>query len=348
MVKLFCAGPVNEKNPIFPEIGHREPEFEELYKSIKNKLYKVFKADEKDFEIVIINGSGTAALETVISSIATYPLILSNGAFGDRLIEICQTYRIDYGNYMPHWGNPFDLKVIEQKLKSWDNYEEVIMVYLETSTGMLNQIREIGELCKKYKKTFIVDAMSALACEELDMEKDNIDFCISSSNKGIGGPAVLSFVCCRKDKLGMYYDRSFYLNLNKYLEYGKINQTPTTPQIPLFYILNERLDALIEEGIDNIIKRYQENGFILQDELKLLKLNFYLKIYRSNVMVNVMIPDGYTFKEIHNKLKEKGFLIYNGKGILKDKVMNIATIGEITTKDIEEFIKALKEILNVE
>jgi 2-aminoethylphosphonate-pyruvate transaminase len=249
---------------------------------------------------------------------------------------------------MPHWGNPFDLKVIEQKLKSWDNYEEVIMVYLETSTGMLNQIREIGELCKKYKKTFIVDAMSALACEELDMEKDNIDFCISSSNKGIGGPAVLSFVCCRKDKLGMYYDRSFYLNLNKYLEYGKINQTPTTPQIPLFYILNERLDALIEEGIDNIIKRYQENGFILQDELKLLKLNFYLKIYRSNVMVNVMIPDGYTFKEIHNKLKEKGFLIYNGKGILKDKVMNIATIGEITTKDIEEFIKALKEILNVE
>jgi len=347
-MKLFCAGPVNEKNPIFPEIGHREPEFEELYKSIKSKLYKVFKADEKDFEIVIINGSGTAALETVISSIVTYPLILSNGAFGDRLIEICEANHIDRESYMPHWGNPFNIEVIEQKLKRYYQIQEVMMVYLETSTGMLNQIREIGELCRKYKKTFIVDAMSALACEELDMEKDNIDFCISSSNKGIGGPAVLSFACCRKRELGGYYNRSFYLNLDKHIAYGRINQTPTTPSIPLFYILNERLDALLVEGVDNRIKRFKGNCDFLKYELKKIGLELSLKSNLSNVVINVMIPEGHTFEEMHDKLKEKGFLIYNGKGILKDKVMNIATIGEITTKDIEEFIKALKEILNVE
>lgn len=346
MVKIFVAGPVNSAHVYFPEIGHREPEFEEIYKKVKRNLFKLFKADKKDFDIAMIGGSGTAAIESVLSSVAEWPYIIFNGAFGERLRDICEIYKINYSFGKCSWGEYPDLKHMEGFIKTNPQIKEVVMVYMETSTGMLNPIREVGKLCKKYNKTFIVDAVSAIGAEKLDMNKDNIDFCIANTNKGIGGPAVMGVVCCRKSKINLK-KRSFYLDLSKYLEYGESNQTPFTPAIPLFYMMDESLTDLFEEGLDNRIERYRKNTELLRKELKKLGLKIYLKDHLSNAMTNVYIPKGHSYEGIHNKLKKKGFLIYPGKGELLGKAMHIATMGTITEEDVMGFIKCLKEVLKM-
>ena len=349
MVKIMITGPVNASKQVkklmpYPEIGHREPEFEKLYNQVKNKLYKLFGASKREFDMAIIGGSGTSAMESTISSVVEHPLIISNGAFGERMAEICDVYKINYSFLKYEWGDYPDINLIEKVLKIDSSIKEVCMIYMETSTGMLNPIYELGKLCKKYNKTFIVDVVCAIGGERIDMIKNNIDFCFASSNKGIGGPPVVGMVCCRKSKLKLK-KRNLYLDLSKYLDYGKTGQTPFTPPIPLFYLMNESLNDLFKEGLNKRIKRFRGCTDLLRKELKKLGLKFCLKDHMSGYMTNVIIPKGLTFKTIHDKLKKNGFLIYPGKGILLGKAMHIATMGTITQKDVKEFIKELKRIL---
>lgn len=347
MVKIFIAGPVNASDRVrnkinFPEIGHRESEFSDLYFAVKERLLKLFNASPQ-YDIAIIGGSGTAAMESTISSVVDFPLIISNGAFGERMCDICEVYNIPYCNLDFGWNHRFDLEVVEKALKS-TKIKEVCMVGMETSTGMLNPIHEVGKLCKKYKKIFIVDGVCAIAGEHLDMKKDNIDFCFISSNKGIGGPPVVGIVCCNKRKLKKLKKRSYYLDLAKYLEYGKIGQTPFTPAIPLFYLMNESLKDVFNEGLYDKIERHWKCTKLLRTELRRMKLEFYYS-GMSNVMTNVYIPKCYNYQDIHDKLKDKGFLIYPGKGELDGKVMHIATMGNIQIDDVKDFVIALEETL---
>jgi len=351
-MKLFIAGPVNTSESLkkiipYNEMGHREPEFENLYKGVKTKLYKVFKINKKEFDFAIIGGSGTSAIESMISSIVNKKiLVISNGAFGERAYEICKIYGLQRVYLQYSWGDyPNELE-IEKILQNDPEIGFVYMVHMETSTGMLNPIKEVGNLCKKYNKTYLIDSVCAIGCEKLDMNEFNIDFCAFSSNKGIGGVPVVGMVCCRKNKLNNQ-KRNMYLNLNSYLDYSKKNQTPFTPAIPMFYFLNEVLVDLLKEGVNNRLKRYKNNCDLLKKELTKLDLEFYLKDYMANIMVNVIIPNGLTFKLIHDELKKRGFIIYNGKDELEGKIMHIATMGDLTEKDIKEFVKNLKEIITI-
>ena len=350
-MKLFVAGPVNvakkpKKLMPYPEIGHREDEFMDLYNSIKDKLYEVLQVSKKQFEFAIIGGSGTAAIESMITSVVSKKiLVISNGAFGERAYKICAIHRLPRAFLRYEWGEYPNIEEIDKILNDNPEIGFVYMVHMETSTGMLNPVKEVGKLCKRYNKTYLVDSVCAIAGEELNMNVFNIDFCTFSSNKGIGGPPVLGMVCCRKSKLYNLKKRSMYLDLSAYLHYGKKSQTPFTPAIPLFYIMNETLRDLLKEGVDNRIKRYKENCDLLKEELANIELKPYLKSNMSNAMVNTIIPDGFTFTEIHDKMKKKGFLIYAGKDELNGKIMHIATMGTITKNDVKKFIKSLKKVI---
>ena len=351
-MKMFVAGPVNISKKLkklipYEEMGHREPEFEKLYKGVNDKLYKVFNISKKEFDFAIIGGSGTAAIESTISSVVNKKiLVITNGAFGERAYEIARIYRLPRAVYKFAWGEYPDIIEIENILKNYPEIGFVYMVHMETSTGMLNPVKEVGILCKMYDKTFIVDSICAIGCEKLDMKY--IDFCVFSSNKGLGGVPVVGMVCCRKSKLINLKKRNMYLDLSLYLKYDKKNQTPFTPAIPMFYMLNEILKDLLEEGVDNRIKRYKGNCDLLKYELTKLGLDFYLKDNMSNIMINVLIPKWIIYDIIHDNLKKKGFLIYPGKDELSGKVMHIATIGALTEKDIRNFIKVLSKILTYE
>jgi 2-aminoethylphosphonate-pyruvate transaminase len=358
--KMFVCGPVNvsqkvKEAMVYPEIGHREPEFTNLFRDIKQKLLYPFGVESKPdrYGTVVIGGSGTSAMETLLCSVLhnnKKTLVISNGAFGDRMADICNlhnipTIKMDYG-----WGGYPKTEEIEQKLKENPDIEAAIMILMETSTGALNPVKATGELCKKYNKTLIVDAISSLGGENLNMEEDNIDYCLTNTNKGLGGLPVLGIICYNKQSLEKSKDikpRSYSLDLFKHIKYAEKNQTPFTPQIPLFYMLNEALNELKQETKEKRINRFKENGTLLKQKLKEFGLKFQLKDEEmSNLMVNTIIPEGLTYQEIHDKMKEKGYVFYPGKGPLDGKVVHFANIGTLQKEDILQFCDDLKEVIN--
>jgi 2-aminoethylphosphonate-pyruvate transaminase len=356
--RLFTAGPVNvsenvKNSMVYSEIGHREPEFSTVVKAARSKLLKLFGANSIDFSTVIINGSGTAAIESVlISSIHDNRkiLVVSNGVFGERIAEICRIYGLGLNHLSYKWCEYPDVTTIEDIIKNNNDLEAVAMVLLETSTGMVNPVSEVGRLCKKYNKLFVVDAISGLGGDPLNVVDDNIDFCISNSNKCVSGLPVLSFVCAKRSAVEKIKDirpRGCYLDFLKHYEYeDTFNQTPFTPQIPLFFMLNAALDELLEEGVENRLRRYHNNSCLLREKLEKMGFKFQLeKTVMSNVMTNVLIPNGIEYSEIHSRLKQKGFVIYPGKGQLEGKIMHIANVGTLQRKDILEFCSAIKSVI---
>ena len=356
--KMFTAGPVNvspaiKQSLIYPEIGHREPEFSELYAEIRRRLLKTFGVNQKDYSSFVIGGSGTAAIESVLASNihkGRKMLVINNGAFGDRMSEICGVYGIPTLKTDHQWGEYPQVGGIEKLLIQEPEIETVSMVFMETSTGMVNPVREIGKLCRKYDKMFVVDAVSGLAGDYLDIQESNIDFCISNTNKGVSGLPVIAFVCAKKDSVERVRDippRNFYLSMLKHHDYAEnLNQTPTTPQIPLFYMLGQALSELLEEGVNKRIQRYRENSSLMRKRLSELGFKFQLpEEHMSNVMTNVLIPKNYGYEEFQGQLKREGYIIYPGKGPLEGKIIHIANVGTNTTRDVGEFCDAVAEIV---
>ncbi|MEK6897430.1 MAG: alanine--glyoxylate aminotransferase family protein [Nanoarchaeota archaeon] len=355
--RMMTAGPVNVtptvmQSLIYAEMGHREPEFEELYSDIRQKLLTVFAADSQDYNSFVIGGSGTAAMESVLSSIVhkgRKMLVINNGAFGDRMAEICDVYGIPAIRTDYQWGEYPQIEGIEALIAQNSDIESVSMVFMETSTGMVNPVGEVGELCKKYGKMFAIDAVSGFAGDSLDIRASNVDFCFSNTNKGLSGLPVISFVLAKKNSVEKIKDipeRSYYLSLLKHIKYAEQNQTPFTPQIPLFFMLNQALKELLEEGVDNRINRYGENSNLMRKRLGELGFKFQLpEKYLSNVMTNVLIPGNYDYEEFHTPLREKGYIIYPGKGPLEGKVMHIGNVGTHTTKEVNGFCDAVSQIV---
>ena len=352
--ELFISSPVNVsdkvKKDVFnaPDIGHREPEFQELFKEIRKKLLKYFKANS-DYSIMVINGSGTAAMEVVVSSVIDnkkVPLFISNGQFGERFVEIRKVHGGKHWiNLRNSWGKPIEINCVEEILKNDALIDTIFLTYHETSSGIINPVTQIGKLAKKYNKLFIVDCISAIGAENVNVVKQNIDFAIGSSSKAIGGMTVLGFVCAKKsaiNKIKKYKSKTFYLDLIKHYNYAEErNQTPFTPAIPLFVSLNSALD----EDLKKKKNKYQKNSRYLRDGLKRLGLKIVIPAkHRSNIVTYVYLPKGIKYKELYSKLKKKGFLIYEAKGRFKDRAFHVANAGTISKKTIKKFLSELEWI----
>ncbi|MDA9965658.1 aminotransferase class V-fold PLP-dependent enzyme, partial [Gammaproteobacteria bacterium] len=198
---LFTPGPVNVAQNVREaickqDICHREIDFDYLLQSIENKLLALFEIKNKEkYRAVVITGSGTAANESMLSSVVAEKniLILSNGEFGERLHDISKihnknTFLLDF-----NWGEELSLNKIKAFLQM-QKIDVIAMVHHETSSGMLNPLEKIGKLAKSRGAIFIVDCVSSAGAEVINLEKCNIAFCSSSSSKAIGSYPGLSFV----------------------------------------------------------------------------------------------------------------------------------------------------------
>jgi len=334
---------------IVPDICPREQEFGELVESISKDLIKIAGGDD-DYTCVLIGGSGTAGMEAALSSAVNgKALIINNGAYGERFAKIADAYLIDYEELFFHWDEEINLEKIENALKSF-NIQNIVMVHHETTTGILNPVKEVGELAKKYKCIFIVDAISSFAGIPFSIKDYNIDFMISTSNKCIQGMPGIVFVICKKSALENTKDnqrKSFYLNLYSQQEYfKKEGQFRFTPPVQTVYALRQAIDEFLEEGAENRYKRYRESYETLVDGMKRLGFKkIYDKIKESGILTTFWEPEdqNYSFKKMHDLLYEKGFTIYPGK--IKEKTFRLANMGAINSDDIRSFLNAMKETI---
>ncbi len=338
---------------VVSDICPREQEFGEVLTSLRRDLLQVINASEKLYTTVLFGGSGTAVMEAIISSVM-FPgsklLILVNGAYGQRMCEIADTYNLSYEALKMEWGEPLDFeeaaRIIEDK-----SIDHVAMVHHETTTGILNPLKKFMKFKNKYGCTLILDAISSYAGVQIDLNETPIEYLMSTSNKCLQGMPGVAFAVCNKESLGALESvkpRSYYLDLYKqYRNLEDKNQTRFTPPVQTIYAMRAALAELMTEGLNKRISRYENNWLTLKKGLERIGFKFLLDpIDESKILLTIIEPnnENFNFETLHDELYSKGFTIYPGK-INKDKTFRLSILGELKQQDIKLFLTTLNEIL---
>ncbi|HEX9757738.1 MAG TPA: aminotransferase class V-fold PLP-dependent enzyme [Nitrospiria bacterium] len=352
---LLNPGPVNtsprvQQALLKGDMCHREEEIFHLLQTIRKNVLQAF-APDGGYGIVLIPGSGTAAMESAVSSCLSpgkKMLIVNNGVYGARILTMTKSYGFSTVEVQSSWLKPPDLSKIEKHLSEDPSIEVVAMVHHETTTGLINPITRLGELVHQYQRTFLVDSVSGLGGEEIDLKKSHIQFCGGTANKCIQGFPGLSFVLIQEnqvDRVLSFPKRSLYLSLSTYLQNGR-SHIPFTPPVQIAYAFSEALEELLEEGVIHRISRYKDASTLLREGFKNLNLDLLLpEGLRSNTITSLKFPKGMTYKTLHDQLREKGFIIYAGQGKLESEIFRVANMGHLTQNDFKHFLNALEETL---
>lgn len=355
---LFSPGPVMARENVRQslthyDICHRSPEFEAMFKDTTDKINKLFKADDS-YKSVIISGSGTSANETVLSSIfndGEKALLVRNGEFGNRLQQILDQYKIPYVDCSFEWGTRPDLKKVEEALKSDPAVKIVCMVFHETSSGMINPVKAVGDLADKYGKMYMVDCVSAAAGQDIDVKDMHITFATSVGGKCLGAYPGSAYVCGKQDVLKTLtpeMGKNVYLNLARHYQKAVAsNQTPNTPNVNLFWALQTALTNVLDEGLDKQIARYQEDAKILREGMKKMGLKFLLpEDQMANTVTSVFLPERKDLEEFIAKMDDNGYTVYAGKGKFYEMGMfQVANMGEIYPDDCRKFLTVLEKCI---
>lgn len=346
---------------VVPDICPRENEFGDVMEFISRELTS-FVGSNDNYTTILFGGSGTAAVEAIISSVVDKQniLIINNGAYGKRMCEIAEIYNLNYIEYKSSPIEAMNLNELEEIIKK-HNVEKksgdcgiinhLAVIHHETTTGLLNDVKAIGKICSQYGIEMIVDAMSSFAGIPIDMDEMNIKYLASSSNKCIQGMAGISFVIANKKALQKTKNikpRNLYLNMYKQYTYFKDNyQMRFTPPVQVLYALKQAIIEAKDETIEKRYARYMECCKILWSGLDKLQLKKLVgEEVSSRLLTSIIEPQipKYNFNSMHNFLYEKGFTIYPGK-IASENTFRVANIGQIYPEDMYKFIESLQEYL---
>ena len=340
---------------VVPDICPREYEFASLMKGLRSDLLKVVHADPNKYTSVLFCGSGTINIDICLNSLLPADkkaLIINNGAYSTRAAEICQFYGLPYIDLKFAVDELPDLSLVEKTLKDNPDIALVYTTHNETGTGILNPIREIGALAHKYNAIFVVDTTSTLAMRPIDVEKDNIDFCMASAQKGLQAMAGLSFIVGNEEiikKSKDYPKRSYYCNLYLQYEYfEKTGQMHFTPPVQTIYSTIQALKEYFEEGEDAKWARHTRIFNAIHKGLEELGFkNVIKKEWQAGLVVSAIYPDdkNWNFEKVHDYCYERGFTIYPGK-ISTTNTFRLCALGAIDEKDIKDFFVVFKEALN--
>lgn len=311
--------------------------------------------DKKEYSSVLLQGSGSYAVEAVLGS-AIGPkekiLIISNGAYGARMAEMVQGLGISHCIYDCGEVSLPDLQQIEQILQQDNPITHIAMVHCETTTGILNPIEKVAKLAKQYQKRYIVDAMSSFGGVPMDIAELNIDFLISSANKCIQGVPGFAFVIARTEALERCKGRSRSLSLDLYAQWrcmedfqGKWRFTSPTHTVLAFA---QALKELAQEGgVAARFQRYQGNQYKLVSGMRKLGFTTLLEDSLHSPIITAFYspnsPD-YQFKQFYQNLKSQGFVIYPGK-VSQSDCFRIGNIGEVYEKDIDALLVAIEKAI---
>jgi len=357
---LFCPGPVMVSERVrnatlHPQVCHRVRTFEDVIQNLQKNLLKVYKANEEHI-VLLITGSGTAANETVISSYLApgeQVLLISNGAFGCRLEEILDIHDTKTTTLNYEWDSRPSLSDIENQLLKHPKIKAILMVFHETSTGVINPVKEVGNLARRFGKTFIVDAVSAVGGEDLDVLRDHIDFCTCSSNKCLSSLPGVGIICARISRIEEIIDnkpRIAYLSLQKLYEAAKTqHQTPNTPAVTMFYALDTAIQELFDEGLENRINRHKRCAKIIREGIRRMGLKTLIDDQiASNTITSVFLPKEINLPTFIQTLEERGYTVYPGKAHLKERnIFQIANMGQIHEEVCGQFLNTMEDTLHL-
>lgn len=355
--KLFIPGPVEVKPEVLekmatPMIGHRSKDASILQRRISDNLRKLFFTES---EILLSTTSGSGLMEGAIRSCTLKKAaVFSVGAFGKRWYNMAINNNVQADLFEVEMGKGITPEMVDDALKTGE-YDLVAVTHNETSTGVMNPIKEIGEVIKKYPDiVFIVDAVSSAAGTKIEVDKWGIDICITSSQKALGlppGMAVCTFSNKAKERAEKVPNRGFYLDLLSLYKYiqKKDYQYPSTPSLSHMFALDYQLDCILnKEGLENRFNRHIEMAKRVREwGRKYFELFPEKDELLSNTLTTIKNTRGISIKELNEKLGERGFAISNGYGDLKEKTFRIAHMADCQMEDIDELLENIEDILGL-
>ncbi|PTM58941.1 2-aminoethylphosphonate aminotransferase [Desmospora activa] len=356
---LLTPGPATTSDrvkyaQVVPDICPREAEFGQLMAWICIELTRLV-GDPKPIATILFGGSGTAAVESILSSVVDEGtlLIVNNGAYGKRMCEIADAYGLDFQIFNSSPEKGIDLNALEKRINhSSRTITHLAVVHHETTTGLLNDIESIGQICRKHQIELIVDAISSFAAIPIQMRSMNISFLAASSNKNLQGMAGLAFVIADRSKLERirhHHPRNYYLNLYKqYQFFSQTSQMRFTPPVQTLYALKQAIMELKQEGVVSRYRRYVKSWETLTKGIARLGFNHIVpEKHHSKLITAIREPDcsRYDFNRMHDYFYSRGYTVYPGK-LEQLKTFRIANIGEIDHKDIEAFLSLFERYLH--
>jgi 2-aminoethylphosphonate-pyruvate transaminase len=356
---LFTPGPLTTsltvKQAMLEDVGSRDFEFIEAVREIRSKLLELAKVSrEEGYETVIMQGSGTFGIESVVSC-ALGPGdvlgILVNGAYGERIVRMAEIHHLPFRIFRRPEDELVTAADAESLLLGNPEITHLACIHSETTTGLINPVEEIGRHCHARQVVCIVDAMSSFGGMEMDMGRMQIDFLVSSSNKCIEGVPGFAFVLCRRSELEKCRGRARTLSLDLYEQWkglensGQFRFTPPTLSLMAFRQALRELDA--EGGIPARARRYRANKTILDQGMAELGFRQYLSPHiQGHIISSFLYPEDpdFDFEEFYKQLNSRGFVIYPGK-LSKARAFRIGNIGQLFPEDLRALVKAIGEIM---
>jgi 2-aminoethylphosphonate-pyruvate transaminase len=358
---LFTPGPLNTsagvKNAMQTDVGSRDYNFIECVSYIRSELLSIAKTSKADgFECVIMQGSGTFGIEALISSVIPdkgHLLVIVNGAYGGRIVNIARLHKIKVTLIVTDEDEYPSVQMLRNALTDDKSISHVFAVHCETTTGILNPINDYGEVCRELKRYFFVDAMSSFGAVEIDLNTTRIDALVSSSNKCIEGVPGFSFVIIRQDILNQSKGNARTLSLDLFDQWyglernGQFRFTPPTHTLLAF---RQALVELQEEGgVAARAERYKENHRILTKGMKSLGFREYLPADKQGYIITSFFYrkfEWFDFDKFYMLLNERGKVIYPGK-LSKHFCFRIGNIGKIYPEDVRELLYDIEMVIHV-
>lgn len=356
--KLLTPGPLTTTDTVKKEMlfDHCtwDDDYKQITQEIRKELLKLAHVSEEDYTVVLMQGSGTFGVESVLTSVIGEDeklLIATNGAYGKRMASIAEHAKIDYVLYEENFDKVPDAGKIAEYLDEDAKITHVAMVHSETTSGILNDIESVAKVVKERGKTFIVDAMSSFGGVDIQVGELGIDFIISSANKCIQGVPGFSFIICRRDKLMESKGKARSLSLDLYDQWetmekdGKWRFTSPTHVVLAF---RQALRELEEEGgIEKRQERYEKNNQILIENLAELGIRPYVGAdVQGPIITTFYYPEhhNFSFQDMYQYIKERGYAIYPGK-VTDADTFRIGNIGEIYPEDMVKVTAIISEFL---
>lgn len=329
-----------------------DTDYNSIVEEIREELIYLADASPKEYTSVLMQGSGTFSIESVIGSVIPMNgklLVLANGAYGQRIAMIARCLKIECRVYDTGDLKRHNLKELDSILTGDINISHVAVVHCETTTGMLNDIEQIGEVVKKHNRIYIVDAMSSFGGIPIETDEIDIDFLVSSSNKCIQGVPGFGFVIAKRTEIEKVSGFARSLSLDLYSQWktmeennGKWRFTSPTHVVRAF---RQAISELKEEhGVDARFMRYSINQRTLVNGMKELGFEPLLPEELHSPIITTFLSPGhpdFEFTRFYNKLKSRGFVIYPGK-VTDYQCFRIGNIGEVYQNNIDALLTAVK------
>jgi len=323
-----------------PDLNHREPAYQELVREVRESLLRVHEGSE-DFEPFLLGGSGTAAVEAMLTSLVPEGgrvLLAANGYYSERIADILAIHRIPHTVLRSPWLSPIDLEQVEAELRA-HAYTTVVAVHHETTTGRLNDVAALADLAHAHGARILIDAMSSFGADAVPMA--SLDAVCASANKNLEGLPGVGFVLVRGDlaeAASSYPRRTYYLHLPLY----RGESPPLTPPVPMLQAMRQAIRETLAETRAGRQARYAGKAARIRGSLE---AEFPIAVEDGScTLVMASLPDGWTWDDWFQANLERGFVLYGCKGELRERYYQVSTMGQTTPDEIEAWLTVAREL----